>query len=310
MNVKWIGSPNFTQGRGGFAINEFLIHWMAGTLAATDSTFQNRSRNTSAHYGVENTTIHQYVDVHNTAYHAGNWPVNQGSIGIEHSAQPGRDATNETYETSATLMAELIKQGIAKNAYRRHGQVVATQCCGTVDVARLANRVNEILKGVAGAPIVIANPEPRPFSRLTTVTVDVLNVRKEPNSKAALSGSKQVKKGQTFTVVGTVKGEEVRGNSTWLKSDKGNYLWSGGTDYPVTPAVAQAPAKPKIATVTGTANVRSQPRVYAALAGSKQLQKGQTFEYTAIVYGDYVNGNNKWYHSAKGNYVWSGNVKG
>lgn len=310
MNVKWIGSPNYTQGRNGAAILEFIIHWMAGTLASTDATFQNRSRNTSAHYGIEDGVIHQYVDVHNTAYHAGNWPVNLSSIGIEHSAQPGRDATDATYESSATLMAELIKQGIARNAYRRHGQVVATQCCGTVDVSRLANMVNEKLKGTAGAPIVIAQPDPRPQSRLTTVTVDALNVRKEPTSKSALSGSKTLTKGQTFVVVGTVHGEDVRGVSTWLKSDKGNYLWAGGTDYPTTPAVAQAPAKPKIATVTGTANVRSQPRIYASLAGSKQLQKGQTFEYTAIVYGDYVSGNNKWYHSAKGNYVWSGNVKG
>lgn len=84
MNIVQKGSPNFTSGRGGNSIREFIIHWMAGNLASTDAVFQNRARNTSAHYGIEDDKIHQYVDLLNTAYHAGNWEVNQTSIGIEH----------------------------------------------------------------------------------------------------------------------------------------------------------------------------------------------------------------------------------
>lgn len=57
------------------------------------------------------------------------------------------------------------------------------------------------------------------------------NVRKEPNTKAALvpqPGADCLKKGDTFKAVGTVTGESVNGNNIWYKSAKGNYVWSEG----------------------------------------------------------------------------------
>lgn len=54
------------------------------------------------------------------------------------------------------------------------------------------------------------------------------------------------------------------------------------------------------------ANVRKEPKTTAALSGSKFLNKGDVFVATEIVTGDTVSGNNKWYHSKVGNYVWSG----
>ncbi|MDD4375490.1 MAG: CHAP domain-containing protein [Clostridia bacterium] len=57
------------------------------------------------------------------------------------------------------------------------------------------------------------------------------------------------------------------------------------------------------------ANVRKQPSLKAALSGSKVLYKGDKFEAVGIVNGDSVSGNNKWYHSKVGNYVWSGGLK-
>lgn len=71
-----------------------------------------------------------------------------------------------------------------------------------------------------------------------------------------------------------------------------------------------APSNPGgTAQATSVANVRSQPHTGAPLAGSQKLQPGQTFQYSAIVDGQNVSGNNKWYRSTKGNYIWSGNVK-
>ena len=309
MDIKFIGSPNFSNGRQGKGKLGFIIHWIVGNLASADSVFQNRSRNTSAHFGVEDKTVHQYVDVNNTAYHAGNWDVNLTTIGIEHSAQPGRDASEATYETSAQLIAKVIRENGAGNNIRKHSAIVATACPGTVDVNRISKRVNEILGG--SAPVIDPAPTPSPVaaaSGTATVVVDALNVRAQPTSKSAIAGSGTLHKGDTFNYSGTVQGENVNGVSTWIKSTKGNYVWAGGTNVGTTPALAKPTGG--TATVTGNCNVRTAPRVNAPLGGSKELKPGDTFQYTAKVYGDYVGSNNIWYHSTKGNFVWSGNVKG
>lgn len=307
MNIQWIGSSNFTNTRQGKGKLGFIIHWMAGNLASTDAVFQNRARNTSAHFGIENEVIHQYVDVNNTAYHAGNWDVNLTTVGIEHSAQPGRDATDATYESSAQLIAQVIHNDSVGNNLRPHNAIVATACPGTVDVGRIARRVNEIL----GAPVL--DPAPTPPSPpataagTATVVVDALNVRAQPTSKSAIAGSGTLHKGDTFQYQAVVQGESVSGVSTWVKSTKGNFVWAGGTNVATTPAVASLGGTAKVLRVC---NVRTAPRVNAPLGGSKQLNPGETFQYSAKVYGDSVNGNNLWYHSTKGNYVWSGNVTG
>lgn len=55
--------------------------------------------------------------------------------------------------------------------------------------------------------------------------------------------------------------------------------------------------------------VRNQPNSKTgALAGSKYLYQGNTFEAAGTVVGENVNGNNIWYKSWKGNYVWSGGL--
>jgi len=137
MTITWIGSPNYDDKRK--PIDRIVIHWMVGTMAAADAQFQ-KPGGTSAHYGVEGKTIHQYVTEGNVAYHAGNYAMNQRSIGIEHSAAPDRPATDETYATSAALIADIAKRrGIPLDRQHviRHSEVVPTQCCGTVDVDRL-----------------------------------------------------------------------------------------------------------------------------------------------------------------------------
>jgi len=56
------------------------------------------------------------------------------------------------------------------------------------------------------------------------------------------------------------------------------------------------------------AMVRVKPNTKAALGGSKFLNKGDVFVATEVVKGEKVNGNDKWYHSQVGNYVWSGGL--
>lgn len=52
--------------------------------------------------------------------------------------------------------------------------------------------------------------------------------------------------------------------------------------------------------------VRSAPNTRAALAGSQRLVSGDVFAVTELVEGESVEGNSKWWKSAKGNFVWSG----
>lgn len=143
--VKWIGSPNFDTDRK--KIDRIVIHWMAGTLAGTDAQFQKTSPGTSAHYGVEDKTVHQYVKEENVAYHAGNYPMNQRSIGIEHSAAPDRPASDATYQTAAKLILEISKRHsipLDRTHVIKHSEVKATQCPGTMDLDRLIRMAKEL----------------------------------------------------------------------------------------------------------------------------------------------------------------------
>lgn len=56
------------------------------------------------------------------------------------------------------------------------------------------------------------------------------------------------------------------------------------------------------------AAVRSEPNQNATQVGSKVLYKGNTFEAIGTVEGENIGGNNIWYKSWKGNYVWSGGL--
>lgn len=79
---------NYTRGRGGKRITAIVIHhWddpaKNPQLSGVIATFQNPGRGASAHYVVEAGRVVQMVDLASTAWHAGNWLINQTSIGIE-----------------------------------------------------------------------------------------------------------------------------------------------------------------------------------------------------------------------------------
>jgi hypothetical protein len=66
------------------------------------------------------------------------------------------------------------------------------------------------------------------------------------------------------------------------------------------------------ATISVTAsslNVRSQPDTAAPLSGSQTLSSGDTFTATSQVTGESIDGNDIWYVSSLGNYVWSGGTE-
>jgi N-acetyl-anhydromuramyl-L-alanine amidase AmpD len=154
-HIIWKGSPNYgiprgTQGRNGYKAIAIVDHIMAGTLIGTDAWFNNRNSRVSAHFGVgKNGEIHQYVDIKNTAWHAGNvrnpdWSLlipnvnpNLYTIGIEHEGQTGDIITEVQYQSTLTLHRWLIEQlGIISGsetiiAHHRIDSVNKARCPGT-----------------------------------------------------------------------------------------------------------------------------------------------------------------------------------
>lgn len=72
-----------------------------------------------------------------------------------------------------------------------------------------------------------------------------------------------------------------------------------------------APAYPKWVRVKslGGANVRSKPTTASSLAGSRYLPFGTPFRVVGVVAGQAIGGNNRWYKSIHGNFIWQGNIK-
>lgn len=145
--VRWKGTPNFTPGRQGHAVDRLVIHYIVGTLPYADSTFAQESSQVSAHYGVGEGQIHQYVQETDTAWHAGNFQVNLRSIGIEHSADQNRPPSASTYRDSAQLCARLCrKYGLdPRRDMHPHREYFNTLCPGTLDLARLIDMTDVLM---------------------------------------------------------------------------------------------------------------------------------------------------------------------
>ncbi len=112
--ARWVpaSTSNYTRGRSGGSIQYVVIHTMQGSYAGSTSWFQNPAAGASAHYNIRSSDgeITQMVAHGDTAWHAGNWNINQRSIGIEHEgyvADPGRWYTERMYVASARLTRAL-----------------------------------------------------------------------------------------------------------------------------------------------------------------------------------------------------------
>jgi len=167
--IPFLNSPNHAS-RNGVKITDIVLHWMAGNLAGCDATFKNAARQTSAHYGIEGTTVHQYVQDSDVAWHSGDWNENQRSIGIEHSAAPGRDASPATIATSVALIVSLCrKYGISPDHIYPHKKFFNTACPGTLPIADIIARVRAQL----GKPAPTPQPVPAPVKSTRNIALTI-----------------------------------------------------------------------------------------------------------------------------------------
>lgn len=143
MKVIWIGAhPNNYGSRLNHQIKYVILHWIAGTLASADATFLNSSRRASAHYGVADGVVHQYVEEKSAAWHCGNLTMNRESVGIENEGGPDIPITEATYQTCAALVKEICdryKIPLDRDHIKGHKEVSdkPTACPGTLDIDKV-----------------------------------------------------------------------------------------------------------------------------------------------------------------------------
>lgn len=126
-------------------IDRIVIHHNATTndAVARSTWYVATGHGTSAHYQVTPDKIWGCVGENYVAYHAGNYPVNQRSIGIEHlnnTGAPTWTIAEETYRNSAKLIRDICERyniPIDNQHIIGHRVVAQTQCPGGIDVDRL-----------------------------------------------------------------------------------------------------------------------------------------------------------------------------
>ena len=132
-----------------------VLHWIVGSLASADKTFQDPGRIASVQYGIgKNGEIHQYIDDKYTAFHAGVSNYNQNYFGIEHEGGHLYNGervkpSQACHESSIRLVAWLCKTyniPCDRKHIVKHSETgYATQCCGTLDIDYIVSEASKLL---------------------------------------------------------------------------------------------------------------------------------------------------------------------
>jgi N-acetyl-anhydromuramyl-L-alanine amidase AmpD len=146
VTEKTVANGNWDTTRK--TIDRIVIHTMVGTSASADSRFNNPTQKVSAHYGVLlNGKLWHWVDEDNTAYHAGDYAMNQRSIGIEHEDNGDFNGVrpDALYTTSASLVKDICtfyNIPIDRQHILRHSEVIATGCPDALDIDRIVREAS------------------------------------------------------------------------------------------------------------------------------------------------------------------------
>lgn len=207
-------------------IDRIVIHHNAGTNDenARRTWYTSTGIGTSAHYQVTPTKIWGCVGEESVAYHAGNYAMNQRSIGIEHLNSTGAPTwliAEETYKNSAKLIADICKRyniPLDRRHIIGHREVSATACPGGINIDKLismAKAINEPQK----------QPQPTPTKPTNStkefkvkVSINNLNVRKDPSVKATINGTA---KPGVYTIIETKNADgyewgKLKGGLGWI----------------------------------------------------------------------------------------------
>lgn len=160
---------NYSPANRRTKITNVCLHHMAGVLTAQQcgNIFARAGRNGSAHYGIgSDGQIGLYVPEECVAWHAGNWPENQCSIGIEisNSALGGDWPVGDAQlNLTISLVAEIMKRNGIRKAVKGqtltwHRMYSATTCPGNYLLSKMDYICAEVNKILVGQP----TPKPTP----------------------------------------------------------------------------------------------------------------------------------------------------
>ena len=158
----YIGANNnFSSPSYRTATNLIVVHHMVGVLTPTQCNNSLKGRGGSIHYAIGNDgTIGWGIDETEVAWHAGNWPINQRSIGIEvsNSAIGGDWPVSEAaYEATIKLIADIAKRNnmgklVVGQNFGYHGMYASTACAGPTLIGRMQNIADAVNGGQPTPP--------------------------------------------------------------------------------------------------------------------------------------------------------------
>jgi hypothetical protein len=150
------------------------IHWwglpQGQTIQSVRDTFVSGARQTSAHFGASDGVVDCYVNPDDVAWANGNWAANLSKISIE--CNP-RQSDGDYYAVAWTVA--YLRSIYGNLPLHRHSEFVATQCCGTYDLARIDAIARTIIidgkkTPTPGKPVAVKPPVPAVNSK----TIDQL----------------------------------------------------------------------------------------------------------------------------------------
>lgn len=118
--TKHFGYPTGKAGRGGKKIDKIFVHHMAGILTVEQCGNVFKTREASAHYGIDGKgRIGQYVLEENAAWHCANKEYNQRSIGIELANDGGAKTNWHVSDKAIAKCIDLIVDICKRNGIKK-----------------------------------------------------------------------------------------------------------------------------------------------------------------------------------------------
>lgn len=145
-----VADGNFDKTRS--PIDRVIIHTMVGTWQCAAARFDDPASKVSAHYGVklDGTYIHWLEETY-TAFHAGDYPMNQRSIGIEHEDNGDYNGVrpDALYKASGALVKDICTfYGIPidRSHILKHSEVsdAPTGCPDALDIDRIVQEAAQL----------------------------------------------------------------------------------------------------------------------------------------------------------------------
>lgn len=224
----YIGANNnFSSPSYRTATNLIVIHHMAGVLTPTQCNNSLKGRGGSIHYAIGNDgTIGWGIDETEVAWQAGNWPINQRSIGIETSnSKTGGDwpVSEAAFNSLVYLVADIAKRNnMGKLVFKKnigyHGLYASTACAGPTLIGRMGELIEKANAINAGAdkPTLTWTKLDKPETWITNLQPTNLWDFNHTSMNACKS-VKQYKKGEEIAIYGKVYNKQL--DATYLLTE-------------------------------------------------------------------------------------------